>query len=483
MNPVLVLRLISFLLLLISGFMLVPAAIALYMGEQAALKGFIPAVAFSAVNFIIMHFIFRKRGRKDLSTRDGFLFVTLSWVTASLLAALPFYFSGAIPSMADAYFETMSGFTTTGATILGDIEALPRSILFWRSLTHWLGGMGIVVLTIAILPILGIRGLQVVDAESPGPTVDKLAPRITETAKILWYIYSGLTLAQVLLLLLAGMDLFDALTHTFGTVATGGFSPKNASVGYYNSSFVDWITTVFMVLAGVNFTLHFRFITGRYRDIVRDTELKAYLAIFAGATLIIAWDIFGKHYSTISDSFRYAGFQAATIMTTTGFYTADYEKWPALSQTVLMVLMFVGGCAGSTGGGVKVLRVVTLLKQALNEMRYLLHPRGVFTLRINGQPVKKDIVYAVSGFFFLYILMLLFTTTVAAASGADFNSSFTASLCTLGNVGPGLGLVGPTKNFGFFPAYVKWALSFAMLVGRLELYTVLIIFTGAFWRR
>lgn len=483
MNIVLVLRIISFLLLIVSGFMLMPAGIAAYRGELAALKSFIPPVIFSLFFAGLMHLVYKLKPDRNLSTRDGFLFVSLSWILASLIGALPFYFSGAIPSMADAYFETMSGFTTTGATILSDIESLPSSILFWRSMTHWLGGMGIVVLTVAVLPLLGIGGLMLVQAESPGPTVDKLAPRIKETAKILWYIYIGLTAAQAALLMIAGMNLFDALTHTFGTVATGGFSPKNSSVGYYNSAIVDWITTLFMVLAGINFTLHFRLISGKPRDLLKDSELKSYIFIFFAAMFIIALDIYGKNYSTMSDSFRFAGFQAASIMTTTGFYTADYEKWPAFSQTVLMVLMFVGGCTGSTGGGIKVLRIITLLKQGLNEMKYLVHPRGIFILKINGQPVKKDMVYAISGFFFLYILLLLATTMAAASSGADFNSSFTASLCTVGNVGPGLGLVGPTKNFGFFPDYVKWFLSFAMLTGRLELYTVLILFTRTFWKR
>lgn len=483
MNPLLVLRIISYLLVLVSGFMLIPAAMAWYTGEYSALRGFVPPVILSLVNFLVMHFIFRKKIPENLSVKDGFLFVTLSWALASFIGSLPFYFSGSIPSMADAYFETMSGFTTTGATILSEIESLPMSILFWRSLTHWLGGMGIVVLTVAVLPLLGIGGLQLIQAEAPGPTVDKLTPRITETAKILWLIYTGLTAAQTILLMLAGMNLFDALTHTFGTLATGGFSPKNTSVGHYNSAMVDWIITIFMVLAGINFTLHFRFMTGRYRTLLRDSELKSYLLIFAAATAIIAWDIYGTAYSTAADALRYAGFQASTILTTTGFATADYEKWPALSQTILVVLMFIGGCSGSTGGGIKVIRIITLLKQALNEMKYLLHPRGVFTLKINGQPVKKDIVYAISGFFFLYILILLASTTLAASSGSDFLSSFTASLATLGNIGPGLGLVGPTKNFGFYPDYMKWTFSFTMMTGRLELYTVLILFTKGFWKK
>ena len=483
MNIVLVLRIISYLLLIISGFMLIPAGIAWFNGEYTVLKSFLPPMVLSVIFLLVMRVLSARKTGSNLSVKDGFLFVSLSWIGASLIGSLPYYFSGAIPSMADAYFETMSGFTTTGASILNEIEALPVSLLFWRSLTHWLGGMGIVVLTVAVLPLLGIGGLQLIQAEAPGPTVDKLTPRITETAKILWHIYVGLTAAQTALLMLAGMDLFDALTHTFGTLATGGFSPKNTSVGHYNSGLVDAIITLFMVLAGVNFTLHFRLITGRYKNLLRDSELKAYLLIFSSATLIIAWNLYGNTFSSITDSLRYASFQAATILTTTGYCTADYEKWPALSQTILFILMFVGGCSGSTGGGIKVIRIITLLKQALNEMKYLLHPRGVFTLKINSLPVKKDIVYSISGFFFLYILMLLITTAVTATSGCDVTTSFTASLATVGNIGPGLGLVGPTKNFAFFPAYVKCFFTFAMLVGRLELYTVLILFTRAFWKK
>jgi trk system potassium uptake protein TrkH len=483
MNPLLVYRIISYLILIVSGFMLIPGVIAFAEDEHTALISFLVTISISVFNFIFMLVFTRGRINENLSAKDGFLFVTLSWIAATFIGALPFYISGAMPEFVNAVFETMSGFTTTGASVLSDIESLPSSILFWRSLTHWLGGMGIVVLTVAVLPLLGIGGLQLIKAEAPGPTVDKITPRITETAKILWLIYIGLTFAQTILLMIGGMNFFDSLTHTFGTLATGGFSTKNSSVGAYNSAYIDWVITIFMVLAGVNFSLHFRIMSGRYRDILRDSELKAYLGIFAVSTLIIAWNISGVNSSSIADSLRFAGFQAASILTTTGFATADYEKWPALSQTVLFMLMFIGGCSGSTGGGIKVIRIITLLKQGLNEMKYLLHPKGVFTLRINRLPVKKDIIYAISGFFFLYILMLLVTTMVAASSGSDVTTSFTASLATLGNIGPGLGLVGPTENFGFFPAYVKWWFSFAMLVGRLELYTVLILFTVTFWRR
>lgn len=426
--------------------------------------------------------VFLKSQPSELSIRDGFLTVSLAWICLATFGSMPFVISGSIPSFTNAFFETMSGFTTTGASILTNIEGLPASMLFWRSLTHWLGGMGIVVLTVAVLPLLGIGGMQLIKAEAPGPTVDKITPKIAETAKILWMIYTGLTIAETLLLMLGGMTLFDALTHTFATLATGGFSTKNTSIAYYNSTYIDWVITTFMVLAGINFSLHFRFLSGKFKFLLRDSEFKAYIAIFISAVLIIAINIYGTHYKTLSDSFRYAGFQAASILTTTGFATADYESWPALSQAVLFILMFIGGCAGSTGGGIKVIRIITLLKQALNEMKYLLHPKGVFTLRINREPVKKDIIYAISGFFFLYIFMLLATTFISSSSGVDIITSFTSALATVGNIGPGFGLVGPSENFAFFKDYVKWFFSFAMLTGRLELYTVLIIFTRSFWK-
>ncbi|HOT46813.1 MAG TPA: potassium transporter TrkG [Spirochaetota bacterium] len=483
MNPLVLAKIISILLIIISCFMAVPAGIALYCGEERSFAAFAATIAVTAACSAAVFFILRKKRAGSLSTRDGFLMVTLSWVLASLIGAMPFYLSGSIPSFTDAFFETISGFTTTGASILTDIESLPRSMLFWRSLTHWLGGMGIVVLTVAILPLMGVGGLQLIQAEAPGPTVDRLTPRIAGTAKLLWFIYVGFTVAETLLLVLGGMDLFDALTHTFGTLATGGFSVKNAGVGHYKSAYIDGVITVFMLLAGINFTLHFRFITGRFKPILRDTELKAYLLIFATATAVAAFSLYGNIHHTVGECIRYASFQTASILTSTGFASEDFEQWPLLGQIILFMLMFVGGCTGSTSGGIKVMRIVVLFKQAVNEMKLLLHPRGVFTLKLSGGMVKKDIVYSVSGFFFLYIAVLLTVTAIVASAGHDITTSFTAVLTTLGGIGPGFGKVGPMDNYSFLEDYVKWALSFAMLAGRLELYTVLVIFLPGFWRR
>jgi len=485
MNIRQVLRILSILLLIIAGFMLIPTFISLGYGETKCLTAFLISIVLINLVSVPMLYFFRKDRGHTLSTQSSFMLVTLSWVVASLFGALPFFISDAIPSFTDSFFETMSGFTTTGASILTSIESLPRSMLFWRSLTHWLGGMGIVVLTVAILPLLGIGGLQLIRAEAPGPSVDKITPRITETAKILWYLYLGLTVGEIFFLMLGGMDLFDATTHTFGTLATGGFSPKNSSVGYYNSGYIDAVITVFMLLAGINFTLHYRLFTGKIKNLFLDFELKAYLLIFAAATAIMSYDLYANYhvYDTLSTSVRYAGFQAASILTTTGYATADFERWPFLSQTVLFFLMFIGGCSGSTGGGIKVIRIVTLLKTGINEMKYLLHPRGIFTIKLGQKIVKKDIAYTITGFFFLYILILLLVTLVVSTAEHDIVTSFTTALVTVGNIGPGLGDIGPAENYSFYKDYIKWTLCFAMLVGRLEIYTVLIIFTPTFWKK
>jgi trk system potassium uptake protein TrkH len=360
MHIKLIIKTIAIIQIVIAFFHLICAGVAFYYDEMSALSGFLVSitllVGFGAI-FLIQY---KDVSPDNLSTKDGFLLVGLSWLAASFGGSLPFFISGAIPSFTNAFFETISGFSTTGASILTNIEALPKSILFWRSLTHWLGGMGIVVLAVAILPLLGIGGMQLIKAEAPGPTVDKITPRIAETAKYLWYIYVLFTVLETVLLMFGGMNLYDALTHTFGTVATGGFSTKNTSVSHFDSAYIDYVITLFMILAGINFTLHFRMLTGKFSGIRRDSELKAYISIILLATAVITISIYGDNYSTLADSFRYASFQVATFITTTGYATADYEKWPYLAQIILFMLMFVGGCSGSTGGGIKVIRILIL---------------------------------------------------------------------------------------------------------------------------
>ncbi len=484
MNLRLVARIVAALVIIIAVFMLIPAIIALAGGDgRIAVAFLVPVAVMTTLGGIVLAAT-RNLKAPTLTPRDGYLLVSVSWLTAAAFGALPFYLSGSMPTYTNAFFETMSGFTTTGASILTQIESLPKSLLFWRSLTHWLGGMGIVVLTVAVLPLLGIGGLQLIQAEAPGPSVDRLTPRITETAKMLWYLYLGFTLLEIALLMFGGMNLFDATTHTFGTLATGGFSPKNASVGHYDSLYINSIITLFMLIAGMNFALHFKLLLGPRKSVLRDSELKAYLLIFMVATAIITIDLFqSKMFQTISETISHAAFQSASILTTTGFATTDFEQWPFLSQAVLVFLMFIGGCSGSTGGGIKVIRILTLLKQGLNEMKQLVHPRAVLTLKISGRTVKNSIVFAISGFFFLYVFLVLIVTLVVASAEHDILTSVTTALATVGNIGPGLGLVGPAENYGFYPAWIKWVLSFAMMIGRLEIYTVMVLFTPAFWRR
>ncbi len=477
-----VLFILSVLMIIVSLFMLLSSVVSLVYDEPDSFLSLVKAAAIVILVSLVIIAVTKSGRDAHMGPKEGFLIVTFGWIFSSLAGALPFVISKAIPSYTDAFFETMSGFTTTGASILTDIEALPHGMLFWRSMTHWLGGMGIVVLTVALLPIFGVGGLNLLRAEAPGPTVDKMTPKIKETAKILWSIYFLFTFVETSLLLAGGMNLFDALTHTFGTLATGGFSTRSASVGAFTSPFIHVVITVFMVLSGMNFNLYYKLATGKIRDFFKDTEMKVYLGIFSITTVLIALNLTGT-YRTIGKSLQYAGFQTASILTTTGFATADFSLWPAFSRNLLFFLMFVGGSAGSTGGGMKVIRLTALFKIGLNEMKHLIHPKGVFPLRLNGQVVKKDIIYPIAGFILLYLSVLLGVTLIVSSGGYDILTSFTTALATLGNIGPGFGKIGPALNYAFYPPYIKWVLSVAMMLGRLELYTVLVILTPAFWRR
>ncbi|MBI9107071.1 MAG: TrkH family potassium uptake protein [Spirochaetales bacterium] len=464
--------------------MIIPAGIAAYYGETVEFYSFLGTIFLIWIFAAFYIYFTRKAPNRVLSSRDGFFFVTSSWILAAGFGALPVYFSGAIPSYTDAYFEIMSGFTTTGASILTNIEALPRSMLFWRSLTHWLGGMGIVVLVVALIPLLGVGGTKLVGAESPGPSVDKFTPKIRNNALILWIIYLGLSVLETILLMIGGMDLFDASTHTFGTMATGGFSPKAASVGHYNSAYIDAIITIFMVLAGCNFALYFKAFRGKIGEVIRDGEFKVYIGLFLIVSVLIAANLFlSGDYESPGKAFRFSSFQTASIITTTGYATADFELWPNFSKVLLFFLMFIGGCSGSTGGGIKVIRIVTMAKVAMNNIKYMLHPRGVFNLKVGKNTIRKEVVYTISGFFALYIFTILGTTIIVSTCGADIETSLTAALATVGNIGPGFGKIGPSENYFFFPAYVKWFLSLAMMAGRLELFTVFALLTPQFWKK
>ena len=480
MNIALTLRLLGALLLFLAAALLVPLPFSLYYSDGAA-AAFVQAAAVSAVvGGLCLKFC---RSSKELSLREGFAVVTFGWIVYALFGALPFIFSGAIPSLLNAVFETMSGFTTTGATILVQIEGMPQSILLWRALTHWLGGMGIIVLSLAILPMLGVGGMQLFKAEVPGPTADRLKPRIQDTAKLLWGVYVLLTAAEVLLLLAGGMSFYDALSHAFATLATGGFSTRNASVGAFGSAYIDWVITVFMFLAGVNFSLHYQALRGRIGEFFRNEEFIFYLALSSVATLIIMLVNYGTVYSSLAESLRFSAFQTTSILTTTGFATANYEKWPVLAQYLLVFLMFVGGCAGSTGGGIKVARLLLLFKHAHVAVYRLIHPRAVRLVKLGGVPVDREVMQSILGFFALYMGIFVLASLLMAASGMDLVSAGASVIATLGNVGPGLGTVGPVAHYAHIAPFGKTVLISCMLLGRLELFTVLVLFFPTFWRK
>jgi trk system potassium uptake protein TrkH len=421
----------------------------------------------------------------ELRRSEAFAVVSFGWVAMSVFGAIPFLLSGTIPSTTDAFFETMSGFTTTGASILREIESLPSSILFWRSFTHWIGGMGIIVLSLAILPFLGVGGMQLFRAEVPGPTPDRLQPRIKETAKLLWGVYFALTFLQILLLMAANMPWLDACCHAFGTLGTGGFSTKNASIGAYPSYAIQWIIILFMFLAGANFTLHFQAIRGRtWREHWRDFEFRAYTLITLLAvtvtTLVLLWD---DPFSGPLQALTASAFTVISLGTSTGYATVDYQIWPIFLHALLLVLMFVGGCAGSTGGGFKTVRAILMVRFTRIELRRLLHPRAIINVRYGNRRVQDSVIQNVLGFFLLYISFLALGTLLLAALGIDLVTAGSASLACLSNIGPGLADVGPTANYAWMPGSAKWLLSFWMLLGRLEIYTVLILFAPELWKR
>jgi len=469
-------------------FMLICACVAIYMGEESSYKGFGKTIAIIIIISTTMLLISRAgtdKRKSHLSIRSGLFLVSMIWVFVCFIGALPYLFSGAIPEYADAIFESVSGFTTTGSSILSEIESLPVSILLWRALTHWLGGGGIVVLSVAILPLLGIGGMQMFKAENSGLKGDKLTPRIGKTAKYLWILYSIVTVVGVILLMAGGMGIFDAFTHASSAISTGGFSNKNSSVAYFNSAYVEWVLIGIMFIGGMNFILIIRFATGKFSYVKENSELKGYIFIIAMATAITSLSIYLDKLYTLSvfDTIRHAMFQVVTTLTTTGFSSDNYLLWPATAQAVIFTIMFIGACSGSTAGGIKVIRYVALAKQSLLEMRYLLHPSAIFTLRLNGQPIKNNISHNIIGLFFLYFSTIFIFTIVVSTSGVDLITSFTAVVASIGNIGPGFGRVGPIYNYGFFPDYIKYVLSFVMILGRLELYTVLILFSVWFWKR
>jgi trk system potassium uptake protein TrkH len=415
-----------------------------------------------------------------MRTRDGFLVVSAAWALASLFGALPYVLAGVLGPV-DAFFESVAGFTTTGSTVMTHIEGAPRALLLWRSLTQWLGGMGIIVVTIAVLPLLGIGGMQLFRAEMPGPVKDKLTPRIAVTARRLWFIYVGLTASAFAALILAGMGPFDALCHALTTLSTGGFSTRDASVGAFGLPWVEWVVIAFMLAAGTNFALHYRVFAGRGAAVIRDAELRFYLLVVGGATALMAWLL--RDQGAGADTLRTALFQVASLVTTTGFTTADYELWPALGQFLVLPMLVLGGMAGSTSGGLKSLRLLLGLRTLRTFFLRLVRPLTVLPVRYAGRPVGDDLVSAVAVFFIAYFALAGLAATVVAAAGYDPLTAMSAALTALGNVGPGLGAVGPVEHFAHFPALVKLVLCFCMIAGRLEIFTLLVLFDPHFWRR
>lgn len=430
----------------------------------------------------------------ELRIREGFLVVSMTWLFLSLVGALPFVISGIIPSYTDAVFETMSGLTTTGATILGgttadgfqnpQIEAIPHSMLFWRSLAHWLGGMGIIVLSIAILPLLGIGGMQLFQAESPGPTTDKLTPRVQETAKLLWVVYVAFTAAEFLLLWIhPAMDWFESINHAFSTLATGGFSTKNSSIQAFDSVYIDVVIILFMFLAGINFALHYRLLQRDTKSFFENREVRFYTMVIVGATLLVSFSLFTFNDFSIGEALRYGSFQVVSIVTTTGFGTSDYELWYPFGAFALFLLFFTGGCAGSTGGGIKMMRWLIIIRNTLREIKQIIHPKAILPIRIGNKIVDPNIQRTVLSFFIFYIIIFGVGTLIMTAFGYDLLSATGASIACLGNIGPGWGDFGPTDNFAHVPYFGKWVLIMLMMVGRLEIFTILLIFTPTFWKQ
>ena len=468
------------ILLTEAALLMLPMAVALVYGE-AAIPFLIPALLTALIGLVLG---LRAPKRSNLYARDGFAVVALAWVLMSVFGALPFVISGDIPNFVDAFFETVSGFTTTGASILTEIEPLGRGVLFWRSFTHWVGGMGVLVFVMAILPMSAGdgHGMHLMRAEVPGPSVGKLVSRMGDTAKILYGIYLVMTIIEIVLLLLGGMPLFDACIHAFGTAGTGGFSNRNLSVGAYNSPYFDVVIGVFMLLFGVNFNLYYFLLIKRFRDVFHSEELRTYLLIVAAAVAAIAADIF-RIYDSVAQSLRYAFFQVASIITTTGFATADFNVWPEFSRAILVILMFVGACAGSTGGGIKVARVVILCKTSLGDMRKMLHPNAVTTVRFEGKPLTDRSIRSVHLFLTVYILIFTVSVLLLSLERFDLVTTFTAVASCINNIGPGLEVVGPMGNFSAFSPAAKLLLAFDMLVGRLEIFPMLLLFAPSIWKR
>ena len=476
MNYGIVIRVLG-ILLIIESFLMFPSLIISIQTHGVDKIPFLIAMAIAAgVGFILS----RKNNYKNqIGARDGLAIVCLGWIMASIIGAIPLYLSKSTPTYIDAFFEIVSGFTTTGASVITNIEALPQGIIFWRSFTHWIGGMGILVFTIALLPALGIGGFQIYKAESPGPIAGKIAPRIKDTAKILYKTYAIITIIQVILLLIGGMSIFESLIYTFGTVGTGGFSNKNNSVAYFNSTYIHLVIGVFMVLSGVNFSLYYTLYKRKFKEVFYDGELRLYLGIVLATTIAITLNLIFTSYSNAGLALRDSFFQVSSIITTTGYSTVNFDLWPSFSKGILLLLMFIGGSAGSTAGGTKVVRILVMLKLIKRETTKIFHPRAVIPLKDNGKSISDATVVSICSFMTLYVLIFIISTLLVSLEGVDLVSA----VATLSNVGPGLEFVGPTRTFGEYHQITKVLFSALMLLGRLELFTIIALIAPKNWRR
>lgn len=493
LNYKIIFHFLGLLILFNGGFILLSSLVSFLYKDGVSSQLFIAGIATLIIGVIAM--VFTRHHKKEMNKREGYIVVSFGWIIMALSGTMPYMITGVIPGFSNAFFETMSGFTTTGASILNDIESVPKGVLFWRSLTHWIGGMGIIVLAIAILPLLGIGGMQLFAAEAPGPSADKLHPRITDTAKRLWLIYFGYTAAETVLLQVAGMSFFDAINHSMCTLSTGGFSTKNASVAHWNGEpIIQYIIMLFMFLAGTNFVLSYFAFKGKVQKVFGDEEFRLYFKFIAVFTLIAAFVIYFRAdvglssidhqmvWGKAESSFRHGLFQVLAIVTTTGFVTADYTLWTPFLAVFFFGLMFLGGSAGSTSGGVKVVRHLLLIKNGFIEFKRALHPNAILPVRYNKKGVSGSIVFNVLAFFILYMLSFIIGALGFSMMEIDFESSIGLAASSLGNVGPALGDFGPVNNYAGLPNIGKWWCSFLMLIGRLELFTVLVLFTPFFWR-
>ncbi len=480
MNFKLIFRVLGFLLLVEGVAMLLALLVSLIYSEYDLIAFLIAA----GVNIVLGLSIvsLTRNAVKEIGKKEGFIIVSLVWIVFSFFGSLPYVISGAIPSFTDAFFETISGFTTTGATVLANIEELPHGILFWRSITQWLGGMGIIVLSLAVLPVFGIGGMQLYMAEVPGPTPDRISPRIRQTAKTLWVIYLGFTVAEALLLWIGGMTIFDAVCHSFTTMSTGGFSTKQASIAHWSSPFIHYVIILFMFIAGTNFTLSYMAIQGKLKRATKDEEFKYYSLFIAGFTIIIFLGLLITEQAGMEKSFRNAFFQIVSIITTTGYITDDYLLWSPVLTILIFALFFFGGSAGSTAGGIKIMRIVLLIKNSYYELRRMLHPNAIIPVKINKRSVDAKIIMNVLAFFIFYFIIFGISTIIFSLMEPDMESAMGAVASCLGNIGPGIGNVGPVENYMHVKPLGKWFLSFLMLLGRLELFTVLVLFSPAFWK-